>query len=279
MNQVAQTVPVCTFFVEELKHQGPEKAGVWPYRREQGGCRSGSVPALAVGSAGLAPVIPASGPTDSRHWSQGFQLLAPVIPATGSNAEHIAKPCCPGCRTSRKMYLRKGKTLSRREEQVKNKCKKEIYEHQGQKEGGEGLLPELEQRFSCSFSNRVQQSKCFPVATGEEHVWSDVHTADQENPPKSAGYSLREPQGFSWQEQQPMGLTAAPVPNLLQSSASGVEGQGRREGVKLSLGKRGGGLWGRWFSVCFSLSNSILTCKNDSGIFHRQDSLASDGKW
>lgn len=186
MNQVAQTVPVCTFFVEELKHQGPEKAGVWPYRREQGGCRSGSVPALAVGSAGLAPVIPASGPSDSRHWSQWFQPLAPVIPGTGSNAEHIAKPCCPGCRTSRKMYLRKGKTLSRREEQVKNKCKKEIYKHQGQKEGGEGLLPALEQRFSCSFSNRVQQSKCFPVATGEEHVWSDVHTADQENPPKSS---------------------------------------------------------------------------------------------
>lgn len=36
-----------------------------------------------------------------------------------------------------------------------------------------------------------------------------------------------------------MGLTAAPVPNLLQSSASGVEGQGKEGRSEAEPGKKG----------------------------------------
>lgn len=127
------------------------------------------------------------------------------------------------------------------------------------KEEKEGLLPMLDQRFSCSSWQRQQQSSCEQMSTLQT----------RRTHPRAAGWSLKEQQpldsscwsSFSWQEQQPtgrahtgarekgeeegraekgFGLTAAP--NLQQSSVSGVGGQVRREGVKLSQGKRGGDL-------------------------------------
>lgn len=82
-------------------------------------------------------------------------------------------------------------------------------------------------------------------------------------------------------EEQRRALDWLQHPTFLQSSVSGVGGQVRREGVKRSMGKRGGGLWDRWFSVCFSLYNYILTHKNDSNFFRRQDCmpLMAISKW
>lgn len=173
------------------------------------------------------------------------------------------------------------------------------------KEEGEGLLPVLDQRFSCSSWKRPQQSKCFPAATGEEQM-STLQT--RRIHPRAAGYSPKEQQPldsscwsrFSQQEQQTVGRaltgarerceeegtakkcfgpTVTPIPNLpakLSARGRRTSQEGRSEA---ETGERGGGSQGRWFSVCFSLSNSILTNKNNSHFFHSQDSLASDGNW
>lgn len=139
------------------------------------------------------------------------------------------------------------------------------------KEEGEGLLPVLDQRFSCSSWKRPQQSKCFPTATGEEHIRADVHTADLENPPKSSWIFPKEQQPldsscwsrFSWQEPQPtgrahsgakekckeegaaekcFGLTGTAIPNLpakLNEWGRPTRQEGRSEAEP---GKKGGRL-------------------------------------
>lgn len=130
------------------------------------------------------------------------------------------------------------------------------------KEEGEGLLPVLDQRFSCSSWKRPQQSvsqqpleksrcpHCRPGESTQEQqdipqrnssLWT-AH-AGAGSPSRSSrqweGPSLEQGKGVRRKEQQRSALDrlSHPSPTSLQSSVPGGEGQVRKEGVKLRLGK------------------------------------------
>lgn len=52
--------------------------------------------------------------------------------------------------------------LSRREEQAKNECKKELYEHQGQKGGGGGAAPSAGSEILLQLVEETTAEPVFP---------------------------------------------------------------------------------------------------------------------